>query len=40
MMTILIIEGIIWGAILGAIIYLIVRRVKIKKQENFEDRDN
>lgn len=40
MMTVLIIEGIIWGAILGAIIYLIVRRVKIKKQENFEDRDN
>jgi NhaP-type Na+/H+ or K+/H+ antiporter len=26
--------------VIGVVIYLIVRRVKIKKKENFEKRDN
>ena len=34
------IEGLIAVASLALLIYLIVRRVRIKKSETFEDRDN
>lgn len=30
----------IWLFFLGAIIYLIIRRIEKKKEETFEDRDN
>lgn len=29
-----------WGALIGVIIYLIIQRIKEKKKEDFEDRDN
>lgn len=29
-----------WGAVAGLLVYLIVRRIRIKKEEDFEDRDN
>ena len=35
-----IISLIIWLVIAGIVIYLIFRRRKEKKKENFEDRDN
>jgi len=31
---------IFWSVLAGIIIYLIIQRVKEKKKENFEDRDN
>ncbi|WP_262485621.1 hypothetical protein [Crocinitomix algicola] len=34
------IHGIIWGVGLILIIYLIFRRIRIKKEEDFEERDN
>lgn len=34
------IEGLVLLAIIVAIIYLIQRRIKIRKSENFEKRDN
>jgi hypothetical protein len=33
-------EGVFWGGLLIILIYLIFRRIKIKKTEDFEDRDN
>jgi hypothetical protein len=33
-------EGVFWGGLLIILIYLIFRRIKIKKIEDFEDRDN
>ena len=30
----------IWPALLVILIYLIIRRIRIKKTEDFEDRDN
>ena len=37
---ILSIYGFYWGGFLAIMIYLIVRKNKIKKQDKFEDRDN
>lgn len=37
---VLMIHGLIWGLALVAIIFLLVRRIRIKKTENFEKRDN
>ena len=34
------IEILIWAAVLIILIYLVVRRIEIKKREDFEDRDN
>ena|GEM_PF-2212229 len=34
------IVGLSWAAILGAVVYLVVRRYRMKKKENFEKRDN
>lgn len=34
------IYGLFWLAVIVIIIYLIIRRVKLKKQEDFEKRDN
>ena len=31
---------VIWGAALIILIFLIIHQLKIKKTENFEDRDN
>ena len=31
---------IFWGGLIGLFIYLINRRINIKKNENFEKRDN
>jgi hypothetical protein len=33
-------EGLFFLACLGILIYLIFRRIEIKKKETFEDRDN
>ncbi len=35
-----IIQILFWAVVLGLLIYLILRRVKIKKIENFEKRNN
>ncbi|WP_282100222.1 hypothetical protein [Aquimarina sp. MMG016] len=35
-----IIHGLIWFGVLAALIYLIVRRIRIMKTEDFEKRDN
>ncbi len=35
-----IIQILFWAVVLGLLIYLILRRVKIKKIENFEKREN
>ncbi len=35
-----IIQILFWAVVLGLLIYLILRRVKIKKTENFEKREN
>lgn len=37
---ILSIHGLIWGGALVIIIFLIFRRIKLKKKEDFEKRDN
>jgi hypothetical protein len=37
---ILSVHGLIWGSALIILIFLIIRRVRLKKEENFEDRDN
>jgi len=37
---ILSIEGLLWVIFLMIILFLIIRRIKIKKTETFEDRDN
>ncbi|MGB5362636.1 MAG: hypothetical protein WBN17_04960 [Aureibaculum sp.] len=34
------IQVLIWVAIVIILIYLVVRRIEIKKREDFEDRDN
>ncbi|WP_262714217.1 hypothetical protein [Phaeocystidibacter luteus] len=34
------IHGIVWGGAFLILIYLIIRRVKEKEEETFEDRDN
>jgi hypothetical protein len=34
------IQVLIWAAIVIILIYLVVRRIEIKKREDFEDRDN
>ena len=34
------IQILIWAAVLIILIYLVIRRIEIKKRENFEDRDN
>lgn len=34
------VHGIIWGGALIIIIFLIFRRIKLKKKEDFEQRDN
>lgn len=36
----LILNGLIWITLIGLIVYFILKRVKDKKAENFEDRDN
>ena len=36
----LIINGLIWITLIGLIGYFILKRVKAKKEEKFEDRDN
>lgn len=36
----MIIPIIFWGVMGGILIYLIIRRIRIKKTENFEKRDN
>lgn len=33
-------QGLFWGGMLLALIVLAFRRAKIKKREDFEDRDN
>jgi hypothetical protein len=33
-------QGLIWGICLVILIYLIFRRIKIKKNEDFEERNN
>lgn len=33
-------QVLIWAAVLIILIYLMVRRIEIKKREDFEDRDN
>jgi preprotein translocase subunit Sss1 len=38
--TVLVGYGLFWLGILGVIVYLIFRRIRIKKEENFEKRDN
>jgi hypothetical protein len=35
-----IVQGLFWIFLLVVLIYLIFRRVDIKKREDFEDRDN
>jgi hypothetical protein len=40
MIAIVIIQLLVWSAMLAALIYLIVRRVNLKKEETFDDRDN
>ncbi len=37
---VLIIQLLFWAFVLGALVYLIVRRIQKKKEETFEDRDN
>ena len=37
---ILSIHGLLWGGALVILIYLIARRIRLKKEETFEDRDN
>lgn len=34
------IQGLVWLALAVILIFLIVRRIKIKKKEDFEKRDN
>jgi hypothetical protein len=34
------IQILIWAAVLIILIYLVIRRIEIKKREDFEDRDN
>jgi len=36
----ILIQGLIWLGIFITLVYLIVRRIKIKETEDFEDRDN
>ena len=36
----LIINGLIWITLIGLIIYFILKKVKDKKKETFEDRNN
>ncbi|WP_255420472.1 MULTISPECIES: hypothetical protein [Aquimarina] len=36
----ILIQGLIWLGIFITLVYLIVRRIKIKGTEDFEDRDN
>ena len=31
---------VVWGTCIGILIYLFIRRVKIKETEDFEERDN
>lgn len=38
--VILLLQGVFWTTCVILIIYLIFRRIRIKKSENFEDRDN
>lgn len=38
--TIFLIQGSIWTIGIVLLIYLLVKRLKAKKQEDFEDRDN
>lgn len=33
-------QALIWGGVLLILIYLIFRRIRIKKTETFDDRDN
>lgn len=33
-------EIVFWGLLLGSLIYLLIRRIKISEKEDFEDRDN
>jgi len=39
-LSILSFEGLFFGACFVILIYLFLRRINIKKSENFEDRDN
>jgi hypothetical protein len=39
-LTIIDIQACIFAAILGTLIYVIVKRIEAKKKETFEDRDN
>lgn len=34
------IQVLVWAAVLIILIYLVIRRIEIKKREDFEDRDN
>ncbi|MBL1281364.1 MAG: hypothetical protein COA33_013885 [Fluviicola sp.] len=36
----LLFNGLIWVTLIGLIIYFITKRIKDKKKETFEDRDN
>lgn len=33
-------EIVFWVLLVGSLVVLTIRRIRIKKQENFEDRDN
>ena len=39
-LTMIAIQACVFVAILGALIYVIVKRIESKKKETFEDRDN
>ncbi|MDH5413755.1 MAG: hypothetical protein OEW87_06430 [Flavobacteriaceae bacterium] len=34
------IQVLVWAVIVIILIYLVIRRIEIKKREDFEDRDN
>jgi hypothetical protein len=38
--VILSIQILVWAAVLIILIYLVIRRIEIKKREDFEDREN
>ncbi len=39
-LAVIFIQILIWGGILALLIYLIIRRMRIKQEEDFEKRDN
>lgn len=33
-------QSLVFAVLMGVVIYLVIRRVRIKQEEDFEDRDN